>query len=1757
MEGLLKSSRKIAEGHNSLIYFNDNGTFEKPVVLKTLKDEFSFYPHYSQILNEDEHIRNIKVPGVRSSLDLLQINNKQVLVLEYFEGNTLKEWITKGDHSIMVRIKTAIKICRALHGIHENHIIHKDLNSYNILINSLGEISIIDFGLSTSLNVKSDVKGISKYLEGTLPYISPEQTGRMNHVIDHRSDLYSFGVILFEIFTGVLPFISSDPMELVHAHLAKTPTPPCLVNQDVPGIISDIILKLLNKNVEDRYQSSFGLLNDLEKCLKQMELKVQIQDFDLAADDLNGKFLIPGKLYGRQQETDTLLNSFAKIGEGQKEIMLIEGYTGTGKTSLVKEIHKPVTLKNGYFIHGKHEQFQKDVPYYAIIQAVDVFIEYILSESKEKLAEWKKGISEAIGNEGKLLTDIIPNLELIIGPQESVEKLGINEAQNRLTYTFIQFLKAIATEKSPIVLFIDDLQWADIASLTLLKNIITELELPYLYFIGAYRYQEVDATHPTALILEEIRKQNIVINRIKVKDLTIPDLEELIKDTLKCDLEYCIDLIDIVYNKTHGNPFFVNQFLQSMHENGLIRYEVNTLGNKGKWIYDSDEIKKMNFADNVVEFMLSKIKKLGQEVQEILKLASCIGDSFDLKTIQYISNMPVRDIARNLWDALKEQYIFSDGNQHDLTRLLISDFADSPEDLDLSYTFAHDRIRQASYELIPKEEKAELHQKIGQLMLDKMDEHQGYKDHIFDVVYHLNRADSNHLIEGRRHELARLNFIAGKKAKASAAYQTALSYFEIAIWLGHDSQWDTHHDFLFDLHFNAMECAFLVGDYTQMERLKNILLDHSKNILESAKVKNIQIYALIAQNRHFELIDYGLKLLKDLDIRLPKNPKNHHIIFELVKTKWLLKNKNFQDLEHLPKMENEKVALAINIMSSISTASYHNLPKLFPLAIFKAIQLSLKYGNSTDAIAFFGGYGSLLCGVTNDFENGFKYGQLSLKLLDDFRKTKHIRPKTYVIFAAFINHWKQHLDQSMDYLRKGYMIAMESGDPQYAASALFIQSYNRFFLGENLDLLFHDIESFRVKMDQLNQVSYNLYFKIFMQAIKNLSVSSDPDNYMMGDIFDESEFSNSSLSYDKTALFHIHFHKFFLNYLLGNHQKALQISDQTQPYLEVVVSTYYVPLYYFYDSLVRAAIYRETEGDSQKKNLLKSIVSNQKKMKKWMDAAPMNFLHKYLLVEAELQAYCYKNQVLAMQYFGDSIKKAGENGYINEVALANELAGKYYGKLDLPDQEAKFIERSYESYAKCGMKVKEKQLTKKYPHVFSKSDKANVVKTQSYTTQLNTNSLLDLSSILKSSITISSEIRLEKVVQKLLSIVLENAGAQSGSFILCQNDQLELYASIDVNGRVIHHMSSILDQETTSASFSIIRFVQRTKENLILDDARSDQRFMNDPYVQSNKLASVICSPVLYHGELLGILFLENMSIKGAFNQQRLEILNMLSGQIAITVNNALLYENLENKVHERTIEINRQKEQLKRQNIELKNINDEKDDLINVVSHDLRSPLNQIKGLAELTSAISDDKEVKEYTSMITVAADRLNNMIVRILDISAIESQKIDLRYEDFEIVSTIYGFTKDYYAVARKKKIELKTDSNVQAGMVRLDKNLLIQIIENLVSNAIKFSEENKSVVIVITHDKEELQIEVRDQGPGISEEDKKRLFHKFQKLSAQPTAGEKSIGLGLSIVKKYVETMGGKIWCESEPGKGCSFFINFPIGTPKNELKSDLV
>ncbi|MEG4533887.1 AAA family ATPase [Microcoleus sp. D2_18a_D3] len=1506
----IKVLAQIYESANSLVYRGIREQDRKTVILKVLKQDYPTPFELTRYKQEYEITRNLDIDGVVKAYALEPYQRTLVIILEDFGASSLKQLMndrveTHGIAPLPEFLNIAIRTAEILGTIHAANVIHKDINPANIVFNpETGIIKIIDFGISTQLTRENPTLKNPNVLEGTLAYISPEQTGRMNRSLDYHTDFYSLGVTFYELLTGQLPFESTDALELVHCHIAKQPIPPHLLGggeergrggEPCPKAVSDIVMKLMAKMAEERYQSAWGVKADLEECLYQLQTSGNISDFPLASSDISDKFQIPQKLYGREAEVETLLAAFERVADNPQskiEMMLVAGYSGIGKSSLVAEIHKPNTRLRGYFTDGKFDQFQRSVPYSAIASAFQGLVRQLLTESEAQLEQWREKLRRAFGTSGQVIIDVIPEVELIVGKQPPVSELGPTDSQNRFNLVFSKFIRALCAKEHPLVIFLDDLQWADSATLKLIELMMTDVSMQYLFLIGAYRDNEVSPAHPLMMMLDGLRNQGATVNFITLAPLALEHINQLIADTLHSTTNQSQPLANLVMSKTGGNPFFVNQFLKTLHSENLITFDFERHG----WQWDISNIEAQGITDNVVELMIGKLKKLPESTQQVLRLASCVGAFFDLNTLSIICEKSPREIFPDLVTAVQSGLILSISELD--SELLIQD-----------YKFLHDRVQQAAYALIDDDLKKAVHLQIGQLLLTNVSTDE-LPEKIFEIVDHLNLAWELITDESQLVELARLNLEAGRRAKASTAYAAALvQYFTPGVEILPGDIWQEHYDLTFNLYREQSECEYLCGHFEQAEELVDLILSRAKSNLERAEIQNIRIAAYERSIKYLKAINTASETLKSLGLTLPTTKSEILAEFELELGLYKAKLEKIKiaELIDAPEMINPEIILCMKLLMNISAPAYLVDQDLMALISLKMVNLSLEYGKSEVSAHGYVGWGFIAGARLIDYKTGYEFGQLAMQLSEQYNNVNLVS-KVCLLFGGLISPWRCHVKQGFPILRKGYLAGVETGDAYgaYNSNNLIIQ---RILSGDDFSSILEESSKLIEFLKQTKNQEWLGVQQFYQHFILNLQGLTQDKFSFNDEEFDEFQCLQMWKKTDfMIGIAPYNILKAQILFLYGDYENALKEIKNSDKILVFVSGLANQPEHYFYYSLILGALY-PIASNSQQKEYGEILKTNQQKMKIWADNCPENFLHKYLLVEAEIARISGKEIEVIWDLYDRAIASARENGYIQNEALGNELAAKFWLGKGKEEIAQLYMKKAHYGYQLWGAKRKVEDLEEKYPQLLPKlSAGKSITSTRmvpsSTLTGTQSGEALDLATVMKASQAISGEIVLDKLLTSLMRILIENAGAQVGSLILESQEKLLIEAQVSVDSEQVTVLQSINIENSKQLPLGVIQYVARTQEDVVLFDATNEGVFTREPYIVKNQPKSVLCIPIINQGKLIGIIYLENNRTAGAFTPDRLEVLKILCSQTAISIENATLYQNLEDKVNERTAQL-------------------------------------------------------------------------------------------------------------------------------------------------------------------------------------------------------------------------------------------------------------
>ncbi|EPX64688.1 Serine/threonine protein kinase PrkC, regulator of stationary phase [Cystobacter fuscus DSM 2262] len=1777
----------------SRIYRATRTADQRPVILKVLHADFPSTEQVARLHREYRLTRDVAMDGVIEVFGLERFGTSTAIVLEDFGGESLAQRLSSRPLELPHVLSVAIRLADILGRVHRRHVIHKDINPSNIVWNSdTDKLALIDFGIATELSRETPTVLNPNVLEGTLPYLSPEATGRMNRVLDYRTDFYSLGVTLYELLTGQLPFTATDPMELVHCHIARVPVPPCERVAGLPVTLSNILLRLLSKRAEERYQSAFSLAMDLQRCLDEVLTTGTISTFELAQGDVSERFQLPQKLYGRTRQLDELLAAFDRVNEGATELVLVAGYSGMGKSALVHEVHKPIVKRRGYFVSGKFDQFNRNIPYDSLIQALQELIRQLLAEPPERLARWRAELLAAVGPNISLLIDVLPEVELIVGAQPKAPELPPAEAQNRFTRTLESFVRTFAGPEHPLVVFLDDLQWADLPSLELIERLTTDASTKYLLLLGAYRDNETDASHPLVHMLARMREDGATLSTLTLGPLLREHCIQILAEALSSAAPDVEPLADLAVHKTGGNPFFLGQFLLSLNEAGMIVLDERTR----RWTWDMDRISRTPMTNNVVELMAAKIQKLPEDTQRVLRLAACIGNTFDLNTLTLVDARPPRETADSLWAGLREGLILplDDAYKFIEDRSVAEGFVTghsrepaAPGEK-VAYRFLHDRVQQAAYSWLPEGQRRELHLRIGRLMLSGLAP-EARDEQLFTIVGHLNLGSELLSRQEERDELAELNLLAGRKAQSSAARTAAMRYLEAGLALLGEERWTRHYPLTLALHTQAAEASLMSTDFERMEHHADQVLEYARSPLDLVKVYEVKIRACTVQNQLQEAVRTARRIFALLGIMFPEQPTPEHVRIEITKLRTAMGQRRIEELIELPPMTDPVMLAATRIFAIIFSAAYIGDRLLFPLLVLRQIQIAVKYGN-TGAVAYgYGTYGMVLLGMRGDIESAYAFGKLSLRVLERYDAREYV-PRTLYLWHYFIRHWKEHARESFRGLQEVYRTGLDLGDLEFAGWAAQAGLGTARFLGLDLAEFERSSSGWLQAIAQIKQESALYMARISCQTALNLrGVSADPCR-LIGTAYDEDKQLPVHLEANHvSSLAALFTCKTQLCYLFGRHTEALAHAVMAERYLGGAVATHAVPTFYFFDSLVRLALYSGMSTE-EREQTVKRVEDGLAKMKIWAEHAPMNNGAKHALMAAERHRVLGEVELAREEYYR-AIELAREHEYRNDEALATELFAAFLAGRREHEVARLFRAKARHLYHLWGAEAKVAQLDRTFPELRTVTMSSAPSKVSDTTTSELTHpsSALDLVSVLKASQAISGERVLTHLLEKLMQIVIENAGARWGVLILEDERPLVAVAkqpSKDGPGGVTLHES--LEQTPVAFSEAIVRYVQRTQEVVVLDDASTATSFDSDPYIAANRPKSVLCMPIIHHKKRAGILYLENELLANAFTPERCKVLELLTAQAAISLENAKLYDTLEMRVKERTRELSETLQRL--QDTQKQLILQEKlaslGSLTSGIAHEIKNPLNFVSNFAE--SAVSLVAELREELKHqredpkqarpenVEQILDDLSQGATKIRENSARADRIVRAMLEHARTGSgkirqvELNALVREHVSLAMSgRKVRAGSEMVMPTLLAHYDESLgsvsiapedIGRVILNLTNNALYTLAAKKKTrgsgftpqLMVSTQDLgERFEIRIRDNGMGIPTSVREKICTPF--FTTKPP-GE-GTGLGLSISHDIVvQGHGGGLSFTSAEGEYTEFVLVLPKRASIGQLDS---
>jgi predicted ATPase/signal transduction histidine kinase/tRNA A-37 threonylcarbamoyl transferase component Bud32 len=1422
---------------------------QRPVILKILDPALCSPRDLERLKNEYELGRSLSGQAVMRPHALETFEGRPALVMEDFAGEPLDRRRAGEPMPVGEFLRFAARTVGDLCELHERGLIHKDLKPANLLYDARsGEVRIAGLGIASRLPHESVSSRPAHLLEGSLPYISPEQTGRMRRVIDSRSDLYSLGVTFYELLTGRLPFYADDALGWVHCHLARRPVPPDQVVRSLPAMLSSIVDKLLAKVPDDRYQSAAGLKHDLERCLAEWDRTQAIEPFALGERDVSAHFFIPQRLYGREVESAALREAFERVATtGAPALVMVSGYSGIGKSTLVQELHKPILGRRGLFISGKFEQYRREIPYYTIVQAFRELVLDILSQSDEQIAGWRKRLHDALGDNARLIVELIPQMGLVLGHLEPLPELPLNEAENRLRRTFGQFFGAFARPEHPLTLFLDDLQWADAASVKLIHDLMSSTDTRHLLLIGAYRDNEVDPSHPLARMLDEVRKSGVVVRDIVVGPLTERCVTELVAETVRCAVDEAEPLARLVRDKTAGNPFFVGQFLGELYRQQLITFD----NDRRRWRWDAEKIRAQRFTDNVVELVLGKLRNLAAETRATLALAACLGNLVDAETLALVLG---RDPAGPLREALADDLLLA---------------------VDGAYRFPHDRVQEAAYALIPEDERASTHLRIGRLLLDKT-KPEDLDDQVFDIVSQLERGAPLITSQQERERVAELELRAGKRAKTATAYASALRYFVAGSELLGDEGCQERPALAFQLDFNRAECEYLTGDLTMADERLATLSARTVDRVDAAAVAATRIQVLTTMGRMEQAVAVGLAYLRldGLDWSPHPTEEEERRAYERLAER--LAARPIEALANLPTASDTEALATMNVLSSFFPTTMLTDDRLYALNVYAMVDHSLRHGNSDASPVAYVLLGGLVGPRFNDYGTGFELGMLGVEMVEK-RRLLQLVSKVYLSFGSLINQWSRPPRTNLAVMQRAFDAGLQMGDLPFAcfSRAQLITSLEA--MGAPLDEVQREIER---GLDFVRRARFPLvivHLTVHAQLTRNLRGAT-----AVFGCFDDSEFAESrfeaQLESDPglaMAACWYWIRKLQARYLAGDCVGAVtaipaieRLSWSSAPFFEFAE-------YHFYGALARAARYGEA-GPAEREQIRDALTAHQRQLEIWAQHCPESLGDRALLVGAEV-ARIAGDWPRATQLYEEAIRSARQSGFVHHEGTAYETASRGYRARGFVQFADFYLREARARYQRWGADGKVRQLERLHPQLVEVEPSSDAA------TVLVSSEQLDLLSVVKASQTISRVIERDELLRTLLQVVIEQGGARRARLIVEREGELTVAAEAAVDEAAA--------AAPTELPVSILQYVQRTQQRVLIADAQTNPgRFFDDEYLRRVRPRSVLCLPIRRQAEV-ALLYLDNDLIPDAFTAERLVALDLLASQAAISLENSLLFQ--------------------------------------------------------------------------------------------------------------------------------------------------------------------------------------------------------------------------------------------------------------------------
>ncbi|MCG8313129.1 MAG: AAA family ATPase, partial [Pseudomonadales bacterium] len=1634
------------------------GSDQQDVILKQLGQELPDSGQLSRFSFSYDVLRKLDHENIIRPLEWIKHDIHPTMVLEDIHGIELGEYLKRFPNEQLPLAKfsdIAVQLADAVSVIHHAQVIHKDLHPGNIIVNpETLRVQIIDFGMASLLSREQPSLSAPEQIEGLLPYISPEQTGRMNRALDYRTDFYTLGVVFYKLLAGCLPFSEVDALGYVHAHIAKQQSPLLSLRDDIPPVFAEIVNRLLKKTAEERYQSALGLSKDLQRCRRALAQSQQVPDFPLGLDDVSDRFQVPQRLYGRQSENKLLMSQFFAAASGNPKMLAIGGYSGVGKSALVYEVHKPIAAHHGIFLSGKFDQFQRSIPYSAIQQAFHGWLQHVLTLPDLKLKELKIMINQSVGMNARVLIDFMPEFSLLLGELPPVARLGADETKNRFHTVFQHFIKVITAQR-PLVIFIDDVQWADRGTLDLLPVLLSE-EGCRLLVVVAYRSNEVDSAHPAMETLQNIARSRFSVgelSRVVLEPLSIEDIQEMLQDALFQPRNEVLTLAELVHNKTAGNPFFVGEFLKALYTERLLNFDLQ----RQRWCWNIEAIEAKGITDNVVDLMLTKMALLPSGTREMIQLAACVGSRFDLDILALVSGKPLIEVTRLIWPALKQGVLLQDGGDWFLGMVHQSSNASSffgeqgqlmSESSPLSphCRFLHDRMLQAAYESMAEEDQKETHLQIGRLLLAHL--HQQREEiRFFDVVEQLNLGRELISDMRERDTLIELNLTAAQRAKESSVWQAAADYSAVGIGLLPDNCWETHYEITRDLYHTKAESEYLAGRPEYSETFYQQLFLGIKEILLKADIYASRVTQAIGRGQWLQGKQYALMALETLGLSVPETTAALRFALETeleCLNQSLLQLKDVNDFQQLPEVDEKRWLIALRVYPELAVIGWLTNDELFSdYCTIKSVNITFEHGRSEMAANILVCYAKYLR-EQRQFQTAIKIAHWTKVLLESGEPCAN-KANSFNLLALVVWNLCGKLSECVELHKQGAKIGLENGEIARSVINRINMTHCQLTQGYNLNSLRlsvqKNVELLRkyVIFQPPARFIETFLNKVTLQDTRDIDVFAD-------DQVENIDMIKKSLHSGILTLF-----KMLLAFWESKEQQVVVYVAQDPNYRQALEGT--APKTETMQLYCLSVLRHKSHVDPDGEALFEYCFSYLKEL---AFLNPQNFEHGFLLISAEKARTEQQSMEVISGYYRDAIVAATNHGFIHFQALANEYFAEFWVSQGLSMAAIPYLQSALQLYQEWGCQVKVKYLEQCYRELLQQRGDSFIGQrnySRSEVTSAPKNTGIDIAKCMRCVQEISKQLRFEQLVDATLQSIVELTESSLGAIVSIDSEELYLTSILANDHDVPQFTEKALLKNLNFLPSSLIEDSAHRGIMINVGDVMGEHQYSEDPYLLRLQPKSVLCMPIFLRSELSGIIYLENQVLLNAYTPDQISIIKLLLAQAIITAENGMLIQevkdfnaSLEDKVEERTHELARAVKDLSRANEDLNSFSYS-------VSHDLRAPLRHLNGFAHVLNedySSTLDPAAQGLINRIIKNSDKMANLIDGLLELSRMQRHEIKLSVVDLSLM--VQEFCDEMKERFPMQPVSLQIADNCY---VRADQRMLSSVIENLLNNAWKYS------------------------------------------------------------------------------------------------------